>query len=118
MDIQSILNGTAKFCRQCDVVVLNNVIRKKLRDLPGILPQDSLDESDDLYFCSTTCFMQYAMTHGVTLPTTEEKVINLTEGYAELFVSVRNKLLRFCLILTLWNLATMPASHSCGDVGG
>lgn len=77
VDIQSILNGTAKFCRQCDVVVLNNVIRKKLRDLPGIPPQDSLDESDDLYFCSTTCFMQYAMTHGVTLPTTEEKVINI-----------------------------------------
>ncbi|CAG7629500.1 unnamed protein product [Allacma fusca] len=72
VDIQSILNGTAKFCRHCDVVVLNNVIRKKFRDLPGIVPDDTADESDELYFCSTTCFMQYAMTHGVNLPAEEK----------------------------------------------
>ena len=64
------------FLFQCDVVVLSNVIRKKIKDLPGISPEDSLDGTDELYFCSTTCFMQFAMTHGVTL-LSQDKVIYL-----------------------------------------
>lgn len=30
VDIQSILNGQAKFCKHCDVVILGGAIRKKV----------------------------------------------------------------------------------------
>lgn len=74
IDIQSILNGAAKFCRHCDVVVLNNVISKKVSDFPGI-PPAQLNGSEgaavaidtDFYFCSSTCLMQFSITHGVTI---------------------------------------------------
>lgn len=73
IDIQSILNGAAKFCRHCDVVVLNNVIKKKAVDFPGVQSTqlNAGEAGDDFYFCSTTCFMQFSITHGVTI--TEEK---------------------------------------------
>lgn len=73
IDIQSILNGAAKFCRHCDVVVLNNVTRKKAADFPGIAPSQ-LNGSDgaavdtDFYFCSSNCFMQFSITHGIPIP--------------------------------------------------
>ncbi|CAH1993564.1 unnamed protein product [Acanthoscelides obtectus] len=64
IDIQSILNGSAKFCKHCDVVILNNMIRKKVSDLP-FLAKDSelLSDGDELYFCSSTCYMQFALMH-------------------------------------------------------
>ncbi|ODN00513.1 Histone-lysine N-methyltransferase trr [Orchesella cincta] len=73
IDIQSILNGAAKFCRHCDVVVLSNVIKRKVLDFPGVQPTplNGGDPSEDFYFCSTTCLMQFSITHGVTI--TEEK---------------------------------------------
>lgn len=75
VDIQSILNGAAKFCRHCDVVVLNNIIKKKSADLPGVVvsKEEMLDGSDDFYFCSTTCCMQFCMSHGIKV-TSENKV--------------------------------------------
>lgn len=64
IDIQSVLNGAAKFCRHCDVVILNSMIRKKVSDLP-FLAKDSelLLEGDELYFCSSSCYMQFALMH-------------------------------------------------------
>ncbi|XP_063909689.1 histone-lysine N-methyltransferase 2C-like isoform X2 [Zophobas morio] len=64
IDIQSILNGAAKFCKHCDVVILNNMIRKKVSELP-FLSKDSelLSDGDELFFCSTTCYMQFALMH-------------------------------------------------------
>ncbi|XP_060525404.1 histone-lysine N-methyltransferase 2C-like [Cylas formicarius] len=64
IDIQTILNGAAKFCKHCDVVILNNMIRKRLSDLP-FLNKDSelLSEGEELYFCSSTCYMQFALMH-------------------------------------------------------
>ncbi|KAL3280233.1 hypothetical protein HHI36_017729 [Cryptolaemus montrouzieri] len=62
IDIQSILNGAAKFCKHCDVVILSNMIKKKVSELP-FLYKDSelLGDGDDLYFCSTACYMQFAL---------------------------------------------------------
>jgi len=81
VDIQSILNGAAKFCRHCDVVVLNNIIKKKASDLPGVTSvvkeENPADSADDFYFCSTTCFMQFSMTHGIKV-SSENKVIIFT----------------------------------------
>lgn len=74
IDIQSILNGAAKFCRHCDVVILNNMIRKKVSDLPCLSKEtDLLDEDEDLFFCSSTCFMQFALMHK-SPSITEDKV--------------------------------------------
>ncbi|XP_075232135.1 uncharacterized protein LOC142330615 [Lycorma delicatula] len=59
IDIQSILNGAAKFCRHCDVVILNNLIKKKASEMPFLAREDG---SEDFYFCSTAC-MQLALLH-------------------------------------------------------
>lgn len=64
IDIQSILNGAAKFCKHCDVVILNNMIKKKVSELPFLFKDSELlGDGDDLYFCSTTCYMQFALMH-------------------------------------------------------
>lgn len=64
IDIQSILNGAAKFCRHCDVVILNNLIRKRVSELPFLSKEpELLGEGDELYFCSSACYMQFALMH-------------------------------------------------------
>lgn len=60
MDIQCILNGEAKFCRHCDVIILNNMIRKKASEMPFLTREEG---TEDFYFCSTACYMQIALTH-------------------------------------------------------
>lgn len=57
VDIQTILNGTAKFCRHCDVVILNNCIKAKAKDFPLLVNTDL--ESDEFYFCGETCYKQF-----------------------------------------------------------
>lgn len=57
VDIQTILNGTAKFCRHCDVVILNNVIKAKTSEFPLLVNTEL--ESDELYFCGKTCYKQF-----------------------------------------------------------
>lgn len=68
IDIQSILNGEAKFCRHCDVVILDNVIRAKPSEFPLLSLSKSSsndllsDGENDLYFCSTQCYKRFAWT--------------------------------------------------------
>ncbi|XP_063696250.1 histone-lysine N-methyltransferase 2C-like isoform X2 [Culicoides brevitarsis] len=61
IDIQTILNGNAKFCRHCDVVILNQVVRAKSSDFPLLANNtNKLEfESEDLYFCSRSCYKQF-----------------------------------------------------------
>lgn len=76
IDIQILLNGAAKFCKHCDVVILNNMIRKKVSDLPFVSKDSDLfSDGDELYFCSTTCYMQFALMHR-SPSLSEDKVIN------------------------------------------
>ncbi|KAL0271383.1 UNVERIFIED_CONTAM: hypothetical protein PYX00_008487 [Menopon gallinae] len=64
VDIQSILNGQAKFCRHCDVVILSNMIRKKVSELPFLSEREDItDTTEDLYFCSSSCYMQFSLMH-------------------------------------------------------
>jgi F/Y-rich N-terminus/PHD-zinc-finger like domain len=87
VDIQSILNGTAKFCRHCDVVILgSNMICKKASLFHNNVngsggsssglgsPDSSLSSGveEGYYFCSSSCFIQFAVTNRVGL-TPEEK---------------------------------------------
>lgn len=57
VDIQTILNGTAKFCRHCDVVILNNVIKARANEFPLLINAEL--ESDELYFCGPSCYKQF-----------------------------------------------------------
>lgn len=57
VDIQTILNGTAKFCRHCDVVILSNMIKAKTSEFP-LLANSEL-EPDELFFCGKTCYKQF-----------------------------------------------------------
>lgn len=57
IDIQTILNGLAKFCRHCDLVILNNLIKKKASDIPFLTVEECADE---IFFCSTMCFQTFA----------------------------------------------------------
>lgn len=77
VDIQSILNGTAKFCRHCDVVILGTAgkITKKARQFASIRQQDE-EEEEDYHFCSSTCFLQFAVATNTTTVPSEAKEAN------------------------------------------
>lgn len=58
IDIQTILNGFAKFCRHCDLVILNNLIKKKASEIPFLTVEECC--ADEIFFCSTMCFQTFA----------------------------------------------------------
>ena len=58
MDIGSMVNGTPKFCRHCDVVIVSDAIVKPVTEFPFLAIEDS-----QVSFCSSTCYMQYAFDH-------------------------------------------------------
>lgn len=66
IDIQSILNGAAKFCRHCDVVILDSVVRAKASEFPllsankGNAGEILCDSDSELFFCSTQCYERFA----------------------------------------------------------
>ncbi|GFY42913.1 hypothetical protein TNIN_142091 [Trichonephila inaurata madagascariensis] len=64
VSIHSLLNGKPRFCRHCDIVVLSAGIRKKTADLT-YMSREEQDE-DEVIFCSTNCYMQFALTHRST----------------------------------------------------
>ncbi|XP_050538533.1 histone-lysine N-methyltransferase 2D-like isoform X4 [Daktulosphaira vitifoliae] len=80
IDIQTILNGFAKFCRHCDLVILNNLVKKKASEIPFLITEECADE---IYFCSTLCFQTFA---SLLCPPSESKdkaitiVNHLSEG--------------------------------------
>lgn len=60
IDIQKILNGNAKFCRHCDVVILSTAVTAKATDFPLLATTAKSEyESEDLYFCSSACYKQF-----------------------------------------------------------
>ncbi|CAL1287615.1 unnamed protein product [Larinioides sclopetarius] len=64
ISIHSLLNGKPRFCRHCDIVVLSAGIRKKIADLPYMSKEEQ--DEDEVIFCSTNCYMQFALTHRST----------------------------------------------------
>ncbi|KAI4497783.1 hypothetical protein M0802_007109 [Mischocyttarus mexicanus] len=77
VDIQTILNGAAKFCRHCDVVILNSLIRKKVSDLP-FLSKEEAEPGDELCFCSAGCYVQFALIHR-TPTSTQDKAATIVD---------------------------------------
>ncbi|XP_026681403.1 uncharacterized protein LOC103512006 [Diaphorina citri] len=80
VNIQSILNGEAKFCRHCDVIVLHNPIRKSAADLPLLAKEDG---SEWFYFCSSHCYTQLALHHLPPSATGQDKVNSVVDHLGE-----------------------------------
>ncbi|GFU34433.1 hypothetical protein NPIL_626691 [Nephila pilipes] len=67
VSIHSLLNGKPRFCRHCDIVVLSAGIRKKTADLTCMSKEEQVTfDEDEVIFCSTNCYMQFALTHRST----------------------------------------------------
>lgn len=75
IDLQCILNGSAKFCKHCDVLVVNNFIKKNSAELLGL---NSPSSSEELCFCSANCFVMFSMSHGVSLRHNEDNTKHLS----------------------------------------
>jgi len=78
VDIQTILNGTAKFCRHCDVVILNSVIKAKASEFPLLVNSEL--ESDELYFCDQSCYKQFQWR---PINMLDDKALNITAAAEE-----------------------------------
>lgn len=88
-NIQSILNGQPRFCRHCDVVVLSSGIRKKLSELPFVSKDEQ--EEDEVTFCSTDCYMQFALAHRTTCATAEKGAATVVDHLCDIFGPIRPK---------------------------
>lgn len=58
VDIQTILNGPARFCQHCEVVILSDIITKQKWELPVLRQPEQL--ADQLHFCSSACLAQFS----------------------------------------------------------
>lgn len=77
VDIQSILNGTTKFCRHCDVVILGpGKITKKARLFASVPAGQDEEEEEDYHFCSSNCFVQFAVATNTPTHSIEGKEAN------------------------------------------
>ena len=70
VDIQSILNGQARFCKHCDVIIEEDILCKKVADLP-FLNKEDYGSVEEVTFCSQQCYIQFAVSHRMFV---EEKV--------------------------------------------
>ncbi|GAB6031866.1 hypothetical protein CHUAL_010262 [Chamberlinius hualienensis] len=70
--IQSLFNGQPKFCRHCDVVVMNAGIKKKWSEMSFVNKDEQ--EEDEVMFCSSSCYMQFALSHRSGSQITEKEV--------------------------------------------
>ncbi|XP_071540275.1 uncharacterized protein trr isoform X3 [Panulirus ornatus] len=62
VDIQSILNGQARFCRHCDIIILKDVLCKRVSELP-FLNREEYGNLEEVTFCSQQCYIQFALSH-------------------------------------------------------
>jgi hypothetical protein len=52
-----------KFCQQCELCVLDNLVSKCVSDFPSL--PSGLAANDQLHFCSSDCFTQFARAKGI-----------------------------------------------------
>lgn len=71
INIDYVLDGLKNFCKFCDIVVLNAGIKKEASEL-SLSAQEKLEEKEEVIFCSTNCYMQFALSYrGIS--STQEK---------------------------------------------
>merc|ERR1711892_1558022 len=77
LDLQSVLNRNSKVCRQCDVVIQHDMVKRKAADLPFLSKYEREECSEDILFCDENCYFQFAVKK--TGGKTPEKVTNLKQ---------------------------------------
>jgi len=77
LDLQSVLNRNSKVCRQCDVVIQHDMVKRKAADLPFLSKYEREECSEDVLFCDENCYFQFAIKK--TGGKTPEKVTNLKQ---------------------------------------
>lgn len=77
LDLQSVLNRNSKVCRQCDVVIQHDMVKRKAADLPFLSKYEREESSEDILFCDENCYFQFAIKK--TGGKTPEKVTNLKQ---------------------------------------
>lgn len=77
LDLQAVMNRNAKVCRECDVVIQHDMIKKKSADLPFLSKNEKEESSEDVFFCDSDCYFNFAIKK--TGGKTPEKVTNLKQ---------------------------------------
>ena len=61
LDLQSVINRGSKICRQCEMVIQHDMVKKKAADLPFLSKSEKEEFSDDLIFCNENCYLRYSV---------------------------------------------------------
>merc|ERR1712158_106908 len=69
--------GNSKVCRECEVVIQHDMVKKKAADLPFLSKNEKEESSDDVFFCDESCYFNFAIKK--TGGKTPEKVTNLKQ---------------------------------------
>lgn len=77
------------------------MIRKKVSDLPFLSKDnDLISDGDELYFCSTTCYMQFALMHR-SPSLSEDKVSKLCFQITKSVLQLLNFLIVYIIFIIL-----------------
>merc|ERR1719264_1718730 len=77
LDLQAVINRNSKVCRECEVVIQHDMVKKKAADLPFLSKNEKEESSDDVFFCDESCYFNFAIKK--TGGKTPEKVTNLKQ---------------------------------------
>merc|ERR1712083_312603 len=77
LDLQAVINRNSKVCRECEVVIQHDMVKKKAADLPFLSKSEREECSEDILFCDENCYFQFAIQK--TGGKTPEKVTNLKQ---------------------------------------
>jgi len=77
LDLQAVLNRNSKVCRECEVVIQHDMVKKKAADLPFLSKNEKEESSEDVFFCDESCYFNFAIKK--TGGKTPEKVTNLKQ---------------------------------------
>ena len=77
LDLQSVINRGSKICRQCEMVIQHDMVKKKVADLPFLSKAEKEEFSDDIIFCNEKCYLRYSV--GKTGGKLPERISTLKE---------------------------------------
>jgi len=61
VDLQTVLNQNSRLCRQCDVVIQHDMVKRKTTDLPFLTKIEREESGEEVYFCDSKCYFQFAI---------------------------------------------------------
>jgi histone-lysine N-methyltransferase MLL3 len=61
MDLQTILNSSSRVCRQCDMVIEHDMVKRKAAELPFLSKLEREESGEEVYFCDSNCYFHFAI---------------------------------------------------------